>query len=59
MAHLHNFAKQSGVVLQQVGQKVKQVAEIAGSVKQIWDIGSFLKNAMTAAEVVLPIAAVL
>ena len=50
MAHLHNFAKQSGVIMQNIGQKVKQTAEIAGHIKAIYDIGSFLKNA------ILPIA---
>ena len=52
MAHLHNFAKQSGVVMGQIGQKVKQTAEIAGQIKAIYDIGSFFKNT------ILPIAEV-
>ena len=52
MAHLHNFAKQSGVVTQNIGQKVKQTAEIAGHIKAIYDIGSFFKNT------ILPIAEV-
>jgi hypothetical protein len=55
MAHLHNFAKQSGIVMGQIGQKVKQVAEIAHGVKAIWDVGSFLKNAIVPA---LEVAAV-
>ena len=49
MAHLHNFAKQTGIVMGQIGQKVKNIAEIAGSVKTIYEIGSFFKTAMTAA----------
>jgi len=49
MAHLHNFAKQGGVVLQQIGQKVKQTAQIAGDIKLLYDTGMFIKNAMTAA----------
>ena len=53
MAHLHNFAGQASVVMQNIGQKVKQTAEIAGQIKQIYDIGSFFKN------VILPVAAVL
>jgi len=53
MAHLHNFAGQAGVVMQNIGQKVKQTAEIAQGVKAIYDIGSFFKNVM------LPVAAVL
>ena len=52
MAHLHNFAGQAGVVLQNIGQKVKQTAQIAGEIKQIYDIGSFFKN------VIMPVAAV-
>jgi hypothetical protein len=52
MAHLHNFAKQTGIVLGNIGQKVKQTAQIAGEIKQIYDIGSFFKN------VILPVAAV-
>ena len=46
MAHLHNFAGQAGLVFQNIGQKVKQTAEIAGHVKAIYDIGSFFKNVM-------------
>ena len=53
MAHLHNFARQAGVVMQNIGQKVKQTAEIAGNMKAIYEIGSFFKNVM------LPVAAVL
>ena len=49
MAHLHNFAKQGGIILQQIGQKVKQVAQIAGDVKLAYEVGSYLKNALTAA----------
>ena len=44
MAHLHNFAGQAGLVFQNIGQKVKQTAEIAGHMKAIYDIGSFFKN---------------
>ena len=46
MAHLHNFAGQTGVIMQNIGNKVKQTAEIAGQVKQIYDIGSFFKNVL-------------
>ena len=52
MAHLHNFAGQAGVVMGNIGQKVKQTAEIAGGMKQIYDIGTFFKN------VILPITEV-
>ena len=30
MAHLHNFVKQTGIVMGNIGQKVKQTAEIVG-----------------------------
>ena len=50
MAHLHNFVKQTGIVMGNIGQKVKQTAEIAGHLKAIYDIGSFFKNA------ILPVA---
>ena len=52
MAHLHNFAGQAGVVMQNIGNKVKQTAEVAGQIKTIYEIGSFFKNVM------LPVAAV-
>ena len=50
MAHLHNFAGKAGLVFQNIGNKVKQTAEIAGHVKAIYDIGSFFKN------VIMPVA---
>ena len=43
MAHLHNFVKQTGIVMGHIGQKVKQTAEIAGHLKAIYDVGSFLR----------------
>ena len=49
MAYLHNFQKQGGIVLQQIGQKVKQTAQIAGDLKFLYDTGMFIRNAMTAA----------
>ena len=52
MAHLHNFAKQTGIVLGNIGQKVHQTAQIAGELKAIYQIGSFFKN------VIMPVAAV-
>jgi len=40
MANLQNFRRpQDTTLLTHVGQKVKQAAEIAGTVKGIWDIG--------------------
>ena len=53
MAHLHNFAGQTGVVMQNIGNKVKQTAEIAGDIKLLMEVGTFFKNVM------LPVAAVL
>ena len=55
MAHLHNFAGQAGVVMQNIGNKVKQTAEIAGGIKTIYEIGTFFKNVLTAAA---PLAAI-
>ena len=52
MAHLHNFAGQAGVIMGNIGQKVKQTAQIAGEIKAIYDIGSFFKN------VIMPVAQV-
>ena len=52
MAHLHNFARQTGIVMGNIGQKVKQTAEIAGHLKAIYDIGTFFKNT------ILPVAEV-
>ena len=49
MANLHNFAKQSGIVMQQIGQKITQTAQIAGDLKLLYNTGMFLKNALTAA----------
>ena len=52
MAHLHNFARQTGIVMGNIGQKVKQTAGIAGHLKAIYDIGTFFKNT------ILPVAEV-
>ena len=49
MASLHNFAQQTGIVMGNIGQKVKNIAEIAGAAKTIYDIGSFFKNALAVA----------
>ena len=56
MAHLHNFAKQTGLVMQQIGQKVKQTAQIAGDIKLIYDTGMFFKNAISAAAPLVALA---
>ncbi len=58
MAHLHNFAKQSGIALGHIGQKVKQTVEIAHGLKQIYEVGSFSKNAMMTAGEIAAVAAV-
>ena len=55
MAHLHNFASQAGVIMGNIGQKIKLTAEIAGDIKLLYDTGMFFKNALTA---VGPLAAV-
>ena len=54
MAHLHNFAEQAGIVMGALGQKVKQTAQIACDIQKIYEIGSFMQNALS---VVAPIAA--
>ena len=46
MAHLHNFAKHTGIIMGNIGQKVKQTAELAHGLKTIYEIGSFFKNAI-------------
>ena len=53
--HLHNFNNnQTPSFLEGIGQKVKTVAQIAGSIKQIYDIGRDLAPiATTAAAIVL------
>jgi len=57
MAHLHNFAKQTGQVMSNIGQKVKQTAELAHGLKAIYDIGSFFKNAMITTGEIAAVAA--
>ncbi len=43
MANLQNFRNNRHVgLLDNVGQKVKNVAEIAGTVKGIWDVGKMV-----------------
>ena len=43
MANLQNFRHSLHVgLLENVGQKVKSAAEIAGAVKGIWDVGKMV-----------------
>jgi len=58
MAHLHNFAKHTGIALGNIGENVKQTAQIAGDIKAIWDVGSFLTNALTTTTEVAEVAMV-
>jgi hypothetical protein len=59
MAHLHNFTGQAGVIMGNIGQKVKQTAEIGQGLKTIYQIGSFFKNAiLPAATLAAEVAAV-
>ena len=52
MANLQNFRHGSHVgLLENVGQKVKHVAEFAGAVKGVWDVG---KMAYSGFQVALP-----
>ena len=40
MAHLHQFHKnQSPGLFASIGSKIKSVAEVAGALKTIWDVG--------------------
>ena len=50
MTHLHNFVKQTGIVMGNIGQEVEQTADIAWHLMAIYDKGTFLKNA------ILPVA---
>ncbi len=43
MANLQNVKNNSHVgLLEHVGQKVKNAAEIAGTIKRIWDVGKMV-----------------
>ena len=58
MAHLHlrNFNNKKNkptCFLEGIGSKVKTVAQIAGSIKQIYDIGRDLAPVLTTAAAVL------
>ena len=47
MSHLHNFNRQVGVALGNIGQKIKSFAQVAGAVKGIVDICIFFKNTLS------------
>ncbi len=50
MANLQNFRHSSHVgLLENVGQKLKIGAEIAGAVKGIWDVGKMVHSAFQVA----------
>ena len=50
MANLQNFRHHKHVgLLENVGQKVKNAAEIAGTVKGIWDVGKMAYSGFQAA----------
>jgi len=56
MAHLHlrNYNKrQSGSFLESIGQKLKTGAQIAGSIKTIYDIGKELAPIVSAVGAVI------
>ena len=46
MGHIHNFNHQVGVTLGQIGQKIKNFAEVAGAVKGIVDTAVYLRNTL-------------
>ena len=51
--HLHNFSKNQPSFLEGIGQKVKTVAQIAGGIKQIYDVGKSLAPVVAGAAAVL------
>jgi hypothetical protein len=53
MALLHQFNKNihTGGFLETIGNKIKTVASIAGSIKQIYDIGRYLAPVVATAAV--------
>jgi hypothetical protein len=56
MGHLHNFNHQVGIALNNIGQKIKSFAEIAGAVKGIVDTGVYLKNTLAPVAAIAAIA---
>ena len=57
MANLQNFRNNSHVnLLEHVGQKVKNAAEIAGTVKGIWDVGKMIYSGFQVAAPYLEMA---
>ena len=57
MANLQNFRHGSHVgLLENVGQKVKNAAEIAGTVKGIWDVGKMIYSGFQSAAPYLEMA---
>ena len=57
MANLQNFRNNSHVnLLENVGQKVKNAAEIAGTVKGIWDVGKMIYSGFQVAAPYLEMA---
>ena len=57
MANLQNFRNNSHVgLLENVGQKVKNAAEIAGAVKGAWNVGKMIYSGFQAAAPYLEMA---
>ena len=57
MANLQNFRHSSHVgLLENVGQKVKNAAERAGTVKGIWDVGKMIYSGFQVAAPCLEMA---
>ena len=43
MAHLHNYHRENRPsMLSNIGDKVKMIAEVAGTAKGLYDVGKFL-----------------
>ena len=47
MAHTHNMSNKSQSFMSGIGNKVKQIAEIAGAIKGIYDTGRMVYGAVS------------
>ena len=60
MAHTHNSNHHQATLLESIGNKVKTGAQIAGTIKGIWDLGRTIYTGVrTIAPIVASVAAVL
>ena len=60
MAHTHNSNYQQPTLMESIGNKVKTGAQIAGTIKGIWDLGKTIYTGVrTIAPMIAAAAAVL